>query len=243
MSNNEKIKLMFASLQTKLQADLNLSQVHDNNTARGDNSEVSWRDMLSKHLPARYKVGTGFVIDSDVNQSDAVDIIIYDNHYSPYVFNENEVLYVPAESVYAVIECKQKLDKGHIEYAAQKAASVRALKRTSLPVRQINGDMVAKVDSGIIVGLVTTSSDWNPPFGEPFRAAIQEAADTSHLDFGCSLADGSFTINYGDELEAQVSISEDSLVTFFINLVTDLQAMGNAPALDLKAYYNAKSEC
>lgn len=239
MVDKDKIKQLFDGLQNKLVASLGLSIVHDDPNAKGDNSEISWREMLSKHLPSRYKVDAGIVIDNKGNQSDSIDIIIYDSFYSPYVFNENGVLYVPAESVYAVIECKQDLDKGHINYSANKAASVRKLERTSLPITQINGELVAKKDVGIIAGVLTTRSTWSPPLGQSFEDAVNSAASVSKLDFGCSLNDGSFSISYDENNGASISISgpEEALISFFIDLVTKLQQMGNAPAIDLRKYY------
>lgn len=243
MPDNDKVKLLFLGLQNKLSANLGLSSVLDDPNAKGDNSEISWREMLSKCLPSRYKVDAGIVIDSNGSQSDSIDIIIYDSFYSPYVFNENGVIYVPAESVYAVIECKQELDKGYIEYAAKKAASVRKLERTSIPVTQINGEQIAKVDKGIIAGIFTTSSTWNPPFGESFNSALTEFQNISKLDFGCCLNNGAFTIIY-DEAKPIVNVSgsDDVLICLYLDLLTELQNLGNSPAIDLKKYYRTATQ-
>lgn len=237
MPDKTVIKNLFSGLQKKLSGDLSLSVALENNEAKGDNSENSWRTMLSKNLPARYKVSAGFVIDCEGNVSDAIDVIIYDNYYSPYVFNNNGVLYVPAESVYAIVECKQELTKEYVEYSSGKAASVRKLKRTSLPIRQMNGTMATKADFAILAGVLTTRSSWQPAFGKPFKDAIAKAAVTSPLNFGCVLDSGSFR---ADESTGQMEISSasESLITFYINLITDLQSLGNVPAIDLKEYYS-----
>ncbi|MDO3175908.1 DUF6602 domain-containing protein [Mycobacteroides abscessus] len=238
MPEANKLHELFSQHQKLLVAALGLSSVHDNPNARGDNSEVTWRDMLSKYLPSRYKVGKGFVIDHEGSVSQDIDIIIYDGYYSPIVFHENEVLYVPAESVYAVIESKQVLKKEYIEYARDKVASVRALKRTSAPIRQMNDTHATKVGAEILAGIVATRSEWSPAFGQPFEQAIAEAASISQIDLGCALNDGSFSVSYA-EGSPSISYSEgdSSLISFFVDLVARLQAMGNPPAIELTKYY------
>ena len=44
----------------------------------------------------------------------SIDIIIYDTHFSPLVFELGEQKYIAVESVYAVFEVKQDLTKEHI---------------------------------------------------------------------------------------------------------------------------------
>ncbi|WP_280450689.1 DUF6602 domain-containing protein [Nocardia cyriacigeorgica] len=240
MTKTNKLHELFSQHQNLLVASLGLSSVHDHPNAKGDNSEVTWRKMLSAYLPDRYKVSKGFVIDHEGAISHYIDIIIYDRYYSPIVFNENDTLYIPAESVFAIIESKQSLNKGHIEYASDKAHSVRTLARTSAPIRQMNSTFATKADTRVILaGIVTTSSDWSPPLGESFEHAISDAAEVSPIDFGCSLNNGSFSITYDEAGQPSVttSDSDSSLISFFVDLVARLQAMGNPPAIDLRKYY------
>lgn len=240
---DNKIKQLFIGLQNNLSASLGLSAIHDDPNAKGDNSEISWREMLTANLPTRYKVDAGFVIDCNGNVSDSLDVIIYDSFYSTYVFNDNGVIYVPVESVYAVFECKQVLDKSHVEYSAKKAASVMQLERTSLPISQIDGELVAKVDKGFISGILTTRSEWSPPLGASFVSALGDYAEIAKLDIGCCLENGAFTTNYGESgVEVDVSQPEEALISFYINLVTKLQQLGNAPAIDLSRYYKTAKQ-
>lgn len=240
MAESNKLHELFLAHQNLLLAELGLSSVHEHPNAKGDNSEIAWRRMLSKYLPERYRVDKGFVIDHESSVSDYIDIIIYDRYYSPIVFNENGALYIPAESVFAIVESKQDLDKGHIEYARDKASSVRKLKRTSAPIRQMNNTVATKVDATrILAGIVTTRSDWSPPFGESFQKAINDAAAISPIDLGCALNHGAFSVIYGESNSPAISISdsESSLISFFVDIVARLQEMGNPPAIDLRRYY------
>ena len=89
---------------------------------------------MRKYLPRRYCVDKAIIVDCNGNTSDQIDIVIYDGQYSYFVFKHEQVIYVPAESVYAVIEVKQELNKANLNYAGEKAASVRKLSRTSAEI-------------------------------------------------------------------------------------------------------------
>src|SRR6202034_249860 len=95
-------------------------------------SERPWLDLLSRYLPKRYRATSAFVIDSLGRRSRQIDIAIFDNLYSPLLFPHKSGLHTPAESIYAVFEVKPTFSKQWIRDAAEKAASVRSLHRTSL---------------------------------------------------------------------------------------------------------------
>src|SRR5258705_8272827 len=65
--------------------------------AKGDVTENSWREMLGKYLPKRYAVEKAFVVDSESNVSDQIDLVIFDRHFSPFLFHQEGAFYVPAE--------------------------------------------------------------------------------------------------------------------------------------------------
>src|SRR5205085_11419055 len=111
---------------------------------RGEASEQDWIRVLKEHLPQRYQADKAFVIDSRGELSDQIDVVIYDRQYSPCLFNQSDQKFIPAESVYAVLEVKQDLSLENIRYAADKAASVRRLYRTSGAFGHLGGQQ----DSG-----------------------------------------------------------------------------------------------
>lgn len=113
-------------------------------------------------------------MDANGACSEQVDVVIFDRQYSPFILNEKPscVRYIPAESVYAVLEVKQNLDRQHVVYAGKKVASIRRLERTSAPVATIDG--VRKRETfPILGGIITSESDWNPPLGHPFEDAVK----------------------------------------------------------------------
>src|SRR4029453_9246834 len=113
---------------------------------------------LKDPFPHRYQADRAFVIDSRGECSEQIDIVIYDRQYSPFLYNQANQRYVPAESVYAVLEVKQDLSAEHVRYAGGKAASVRRLHRTSAAVPTVAGVVTAGQPQRIIAGILTYQS-------------------------------------------------------------------------------------
>jgi hypothetical protein len=205
---------------------------------RGEASEDDWLRVLNDHLPHRYQANRAFVIDSHGESSEQIDIVIYDRQYSPLLYNQANQRYVPAESVYAILEVKQDLTREHILYAGQKAASVRRLHRTSAPVPHLQGVATPRPLPRIVAGIVTYQSSWAPPFGVPFRDALSRLTADHQLDVGCSLLHGAFEVRYPSHGDPDVVAVEGprSLVQFLLRLLNQLQSLATAPAIDYEAY-------
>lgn len=206
--------------------------------ARGEAAEEDWIRVLKDHLPHRYQADRAFVIDSQGTCSDQIDVVIYDRQYSPMLFNQANQRYVPAESVYAVLEVKQDLSRDHVLYAGAKAASVRRLHRTSAPVRHIDGVSNPRPLPPIVAGILTYQSSWTPPFGDPLRQALSEMDMEHHLSIGCALEHGVFEARHAasDEVDLTVVDGPRSLVQLLMRLLKQLQELATAPAIDYEAY-------
>ena len=206
--------------------------------ARGEASEEDWLRVLNDHLPRRYQADRAFVIDSRGACSDQIDIVIYDRQYSPFLYNQANQRYVPAESVYGVLEVKQDLTREHVIYAGEKAASVRRLHRTSAPVPHVEGVAKPRPMPRIVAGIVTYQSSWTPPFGDRFRDALACLAPDHQLDVGCALLHGAFEVDYPASAEISLTAVEGprSLVQFLMRLLKQLQSLATAPAIDYEAY-------
>ena len=187
MNDRMNLKNKFSFLQNKMIADANLSKASDHPTDRGDNVEISWLKWFGEYLPKRYRAAKAMVIDCKGNISDQIDVVLYDGQYSYLVFNQNNTLYVPAESVYAVFEVKPSLKKENMIYAGNKAASVRKLYRTSAPIPYAGGVYNPKPLHRILAGILTTTSGWKDPFGEPFKKCIVACDELQQVDCGCVL--------------------------------------------------------
>ncbi len=206
--------------------------------ARGEASEEDWLRVLNDHLPRRYQADRAFVIDSRGSCSEQIDVVIYDRQYSPFLYNQANQRYIPAESVYAVLEVKQDLSREHVLYAGEKAASVRRLHRTSAPVPHVEGVAMPRPLPRIVAGLLTYQSSWTPPFGDAFKSAIAELGTDRQLDVGCALLHGVFEARYSAGAPAEITVIEGrrSLVEFLMRLLKQLQALATAPAIDYGAY-------
>jgi hypothetical protein len=206
--------------------------------ARGEASEEDWLRVLKDHLPHRYQADRAFVIDSRGASSEQIDVVIYDRQYSPFLYNQANQRYVPAESVYAVLEVKQDLSREHMRYAAEKAASVRRLHRTSGVVPTVAGDVPPSAPKRIAAGILTYQSSWTPPFGGPFRDALAELGVDEQLDVGCALIHGAFEVGYPAPGNVDLRLAEGprSLVQLLMRLLKQLRALGTAPAIDYEAY-------
>lgn len=231
------LRELFNNMQNQMLATLELGRANIvHNGEMGEATENSWRKWLRDYLPRRYRVDKAFVVDCEGNTSDQIDVVIYDSQYSYFVFRHEQVIYVPAESVYAVIEIKQDLTKAHLEYAGEKAASVRALKRTSIDIPFAAGKYRPKPLHDILAGIITIESTWTDPLGDTLRKNIRTLQGDNRLDFGCALKHGAFWVNYKPKMKIIKSAMDEALMFFFLQLLMKLQSIGTVPAIDIGEY-------
>lgn len=235
------LKGLFYDLQNQMIAKLSTNRrsiVHPG--AKGDASELNWIQWLKDYLPKRYCVDKAFIIDCDNNISDQIDVVIYDQQYTPFAFKQDSVIYLPAESVYAIFEVKQELTKENIEYAGKKAESVRSLKRTSAPIPHAGGFYPPKPPNNIISGILTLSSAWSEPLGKVLEGHISALSEIQRIDIGCVLQCGSFKVNYKENpIVIEKSTQEESFIYFFLKLLMELQKLATIPAMDIECYARA----
>ena len=233
---------LYSYMQEDMKAKLHGVNAFDHATTKGDVTEVNWIDWLKAYLPRRYAVDKAFIIDNENNVSDQIDLVIYDMQYSHPVFVINDGKYITAESVYAVFEIKQTLDKGNIEYAGQKIKSVRDLIRTSVPIASANGTASAKTPHRIISGILSTDSTWVEPITENVVKCLEERSDNESIDLICCLEKSSFVVSYNKEnkiKKVSFSSKDESLIFFFLELLKKLQPIGTVPAIDITSYEKA----
>ena len=234
----EQARSWFVAQQLRMECELaEVRNVNDHPTAIGDGSELHWLNMLGKHLPARYQASKAFVIDADGQRSEQIDIVIHDRQFSPCLLDNAGARYIPAESVYAVLEVKQALSKMHLEYAGAKIASVRRLRRTSAQYTQNTG--VSRTEpKRILGGILTYESGWSPAFGDAFRSALATADALGRIDIGCALRNGGFDVAYqeGSAPTVERSVADSSLIFFFLRLLHRLQSVGTVPGIQYDQY-------
>ena len=229
---------LFANQQAKLATELFTPVGHG--TTSGDTTENGWRQLLQSFLPNRYRVGTGFAVDHLGNVSLQNDVVIYDEQYSPMLWTNDHAVYIPIESVYAVLEVNPSLNLASFTAAREKAQAVRALAATSAPITHLTGKADVKQPITPLAGLLTQHCEWSPPFGEPFVKAMREADKLGQLDIGCSLAGGAWVIpTAGDFSATEVVGREHSLVFLSMQLFNLLQALGTVPRMAIPTWLDA----
>lgn len=243
---------LYASMQQEMEAKLLAGKVaFPHPGMKGDATEDNWIEWFRAYLPKRYAIDKALIIDSNGQYSDQIDIVIYDPQYSYLVFKQGDNKVIPVESVYAVFEVKQTLNKGYIKYTADKAESVRCLCRTSAPIAHAGGLYSPKDLHEIVSGLLTTRCDWTSDVEKQAVKYIREHKADSKLDFVCSIENNTFIVENNIFVsdrdthgEAKiVSCSKDySLVFFLLNLLKRLQYIGTVPAIDYLKYAD-KIDC
>jgi hypothetical protein len=202
---------------------------------KGDASEKVWLEMLQDYLPQRYQAASAHIVDSHGNFSDQIDVVVFDRQYSPFIFKYQGQTIVPAESVYAAFEAKQAINAAMVEYAQKKVASVRRLRRTSLPIPHAGGTYPAKPLIPILGGLLTFESDWSPPFGSPLERSLEVTDELERLEMGCVAAHGHFTFDPSAKTYAFTKEGRPA-TAFLFNLISTLQFSGTVPMIDIQAY-------
>ncbi len=265
--NKIDLKLLFEGLQNQMNSQLNTNREFITHPgSKGDVLENAWIEWLKKYLPNRYSVDKAIVIDCEGNISHQIDIVIYDNWFTPFIFSQNGFHYIPAEGVYAVFEVKPDIqgnvgEQSYIEYASDKIESVRQLKRTSTTMINSGKQTNARPLTKIIGGILTSTNSFSHSNNETIIKHLKKHMGLKGIDIGCIADYASFYVDYeGKEdvneydfqkryldyyqlrqiKDVMFSDKENSLVSFFLQLTRYLQqAIGTIPAIDLNAYSKA----
>lgn len=237
----EFLQRAFASEQSCLITKLRSSDriVHDGD--RGEVNEQYFIEVLRHYLPNRYTVHKASILDSEGQISDSIDVVISDRQYTPALLDSESHRYVPAEAVYAVFECKPKINKSYLEYAGEKAASVRRLKRTSVPIPHAGGAYPPKPLFDIIAGILAIEVEWQEGFSEPFERCHSQLTGPRKLDCGLAVDCHSFDMFDASGVFTYCT-SENALVFFLFRLLNQLQSLGTVPAIDWNAYASQLSK-
>ncbi|MFO1483417.1 MAG: DUF6602 domain-containing protein [Verrucomicrobiaceae bacterium] len=225
----------FATEQQLLAAKLRSSERITHNGDMGEVNEQHFIDTLRKYLPDRYTVEKAIILDSQGNTTDSIDVVVFDRQYTPALLDNEKHRYVPAEAVYAVFECKPTIDKAYLEYAADKAASVRKMHRTSVAIPHAGpSPYPPKPQINIVSGIIALNIEWADAFGETFTKLHSGLTGERRLD--CGLAVSGACFDTYDDGTYTFGPPENALVFFLFRLLKRLQSVGTVPAVDWAAY-------
>lgn len=225
----------FASEQICLSANLKSSLRITHKGDRGEVNEQFFINFLRAYLPDRYTVEKAIILDSMGAVSHSIDVVVFDRQYTPTLLDNDKHRYVPAEAVYAVFECKPKIDKGYLEYAGKKVESVRKLHRTSVDIHHAGGVFKAKPLFPIIGGILATEVGWADGLGEAFRENHGTLVGDQRIDCGFAASGASFDV-FAEDDAYTFGPKENALAYFAFRLLSKLQTLATVPAVDWMAY-------
>lgn len=206
--------------------------------ALGDATEDAWLALLRKYLPDRYRVAKAFAIDHLGNTTEQLDCLIYDAHFTPALFGRDNHLYVPAEAVYATFEVKPIIDAGDLDYAAEKARSIRSLQRTSVGLKSSQGENPPKPLFPIMGGLLGMSASWADGLGQAFLRRFNSLTGYKKLDLVLT-AESGFCDHLNPDRDPLVGSGEGSLIRGLFRMLDALRAKATVSAIDWEKYESA----
>lgn len=128
-----------------------LNFVNHHGPTIGTFREEIWQDLFAKIIPKKFSIERSvFLIDSKGRTSKEVDLAIFDEMYTPYIFRKGKIKYIPIEAVAVVIQCKSKRSIGIQDWVN----SIRELKTTS--------NSIARMATTVCVKPPTTQSSTRP---------------------------------------------------------------------------------
>jgi len=100
------IKSNYDELEHSIVSQL-LLETPNHQLTTGTYRETIWMSLFKQIIPHKFSIKQGvFIMDSNGNTSAEVDLVIFDEQYTPYIFNYGEICFIPIEAVAVVIQCK-----------------------------------------------------------------------------------------------------------------------------------------
>jgi hypothetical protein len=209
---------VFRRLQARMLADMALGRMFEHGPSRGTATENNWIDILHAYLPARYRAAPAFIVNSDGEVSEQIDIAVYDHLSAPPILSHMTAMHLAIESVGAVFEVKPAFSRAALDAAADKLYSVRKLSAAKRPM---------------LGGILATGSQWAPEsFSRTLERELDGLSTSERLTLGCCLERGAFD-NTGAEMI--VSRRDQALGHFLLRLIHHLGELPPSP-MNLLAY-------
>jgi hypothetical protein len=126
-------KIIFEQAAKKLRADFEELSLIPHRGVKGSEAEGLMEAFLSKHLPKRFAVGSGFIIDKRNVVSNQTDVVVYDAFNCPLYRASDDSAIFPSDNVAAVVEVKALLDKEKFIEACENIRATKRLAKTPMP--------------------------------------------------------------------------------------------------------------
>jgi hypothetical protein len=107
-----EVKKNYSRVENSIIHQLKL-QTPSHHLTTGAYRESVWQSLFEQIIPRKFCIDQGiFIIDSYGNISAEVDLAIFDEQYTPYIFRYGSIKFIPIEAVAVVVQCKSK----HLDY-------------------------------------------------------------------------------------------------------------------------------
>ena len=142
-----KIERNYRDLEASLVNQLNLETPNHQYTTC-TYREIVWKGLFEMMIPKKYCIEQGiFIIDSYGNMSKEVDLAVFDETYTPYIFNFGKIKFIPIEAVSVVIQCKSKVQRESMKIDLKEwGESIDALKTSLDSVSRTISELVDNND-------------------------------------------------------------------------------------------------
>lgn len=143
----EAIIKNYCEAEKSLVAQLNFQVPNHPPTIGGFREEI-WKQLFEQIIPKKYVIEQSvFLMDSAGNVSDEVDLAIFDEMYTPYIFRNGRIKFIPIEAVAAVVQCKStnvsSKNKGTDDYSLKSwSKNIDKLKTSRDSITRIVNDII-----------------------------------------------------------------------------------------------------
>lgn len=136
----------YCDMEKALVKQLNFQAEHP--TTIGGYREEVWKSLFEQIIPKKFSIERSvFIIDSNGNVSNEVDLAIFDEQYTPYIFRYGTLKFIPIEAVAVVIECKSSSIK--TEKISKWCESIDDLRTSYNSVARMAANMIVHNDKEI----------------------------------------------------------------------------------------------
>ncbi len=180
---------IFAQASQKLRSGFQELKLIPHRGVKGGEAENLVKMFLKQHLPKRFDVGSGFILDPFNNVSRQTDVIIYDAANCPVYRASDDAGIFPSVNVAAVVEVKSRLTKDELVDAFKNIMATKQLAKAQLPD---NAFMTTSQTLGCLFAFGSAIS--LDKISEHYFELLHENGIGHHIDLILVLDEGTITM-------------------------------------------------
>jgi hypothetical protein len=238
----EHLRKAMAGTSARLQANLGASSPLKDSLTKGELREQDVVAAFRPHIPMRYDVVKGVVVNAAGEESDPQDVVLLDSMTAAPIFGDDQTKIVPVEGVTGVIQVKSVATPSSLRSAVKNVASAKAVlpqgERIGLPSGGLAHAAFQSTSATFFGGVLCLSRRGKTQsLIDAYAEAVMEVEPRERCDALC-LVDAAtvlwgnpskslslhFTLR-GEQASAPLWLSseQDSLLLFYMSLVEHLR--------------------